>query len=158
MSRFSVSHITLFLYCNTNSRTQLKLMAFAGFLSTNLSRTWQLIRYSLDLCERMRLHEVQWYFDVEDTARLHVIVLLSPNVNSERLFAFSSPFNWTDIVEILRKARSENTIIPEPSCDESRDLSLVHPVSRAEQLLRDFFGCKGRTSLDDSITNGIIDL
>jgi hypothetical protein len=100
----------------------------------------------------------EWYVDVEDTARLHVIALLSPNVISERLFAFSAPFNWTGIVEILRKLRPENTKIPEPPLNEGMDFSVIHPASRAEQLLREFFGRKGWTTLEVSISNGISDL
>ena len=97
--------------------------------------------------------------DVRDTARLHVAALLDPAVQSERLFAFAGPFNWTDIINILKKFRPENKKIPMAPEGEGRDLSDVHKASkRAEQLIRSFFGVKGWISLEDSLAAGIVDL
>jgi len=100
----------------------------------------------------------QWYVNVRDTARLHVAALLDPQVESERLFGFAAPYNWTDVVDILHKLRPENTKIPKAPENEARDLSDIKPSKRAEQLIQSFFGVPGWTSLEDSIAEGIADM
>ncbi|KAJ9232871.1 hypothetical protein C8Q69DRAFT_489074 [Paecilomyces variotii] len=105
----------------------------------------------------MKLLPPQWFVDVEDTARLHVIALLDPDVKSERLFAFAAPQNWTDVIGILRKLRPQRKL-PDPPENEGRDLSDIRPSKRAEQLIRDFFGRPGWTSLEDSLAAGIKDI
>ncbi|EXJ79557.1 hypothetical protein A1O3_07836 [Capronia epimyces CBS 606.96] len=98
----------------------------------------------------------QWFVDVRDAARLHVVALLDPQVKSERLFAFSHEFNWTDVIGIFKKLRPENTQIPQAPENEGRDLTDVHDGSqRAEHLLQSFFGVTGWTSLEDSLRAGI---
>uniref|UniRef100_A0A1Y1MV40 Uncharacterized protein n=1 Tax=Photinus pyralis TaxID=7054 RepID=A0A1Y1MV40_PHOPY len=99
-------------------------------------------------------NEKEWFVDVQDTARLHVIALLDPEVRDERLFAFAGPHNWTDVIEVLRRRCPQSKLPPAPD-NEGRDLSDVKPAKRAEQLLRDFFGVPGWTSLEDSLANGI---
>lgn len=96
--------------------------------------------------------------NVRDSARLHVIALLDPNVQSERIFALAAPFNWTEIIGILRKLRPQNMLIPDPQENEGRDLSEIVPRQRAEQLLQEFFGRPGWTSLEETIATGIADL
>jgi hypothetical protein len=98
---------------------------------------------------------IEWFVDVEDDARIHVAALLDPTINLERIFAFASPQNWTDVIGILRKLRPDNKLIPDPPKDEGRDLTEVIPSRRAEELLRSFFGKEGWTSLEDSIAAGI---
>ncbi|EXJ77340.1 hypothetical protein A1O3_09566 [Capronia epimyces CBS 606.96] len=101
----------------------------------------------------------QWYIDVRDIARVHVAALLDPTVQSERLFAFAGPFNWNDIIRILKKLRPGNTNIPAAPENEGRDLSDVWKASkRAEELIRSFFGVKGWISLEESLEAGIVDL
>ncbi|KAL1885951.1 hypothetical protein Plec18167_001452 [Paecilomyces lecythidis] len=105
----------------------------------------------------VKLLPPQWFVDVEDTARLHVIALLDPAVKSERLFAFAAPMNWTDVIGILRKLRPYRQF-PNPPENEGRDLTDIKPSKRAEQLIRDFFGRPGWTSLEESLAKGIEDL
>ncbi|KAG8356354.1 hypothetical protein FVEN_g5691 [Fusarium venenatum] len=45
----------------------------------------------------------QHYINVEDEARLHVIVMAYPNVEFERLFAVAGPVSIGSIIDILRK-------------------------------------------------------
>lgn len=97
----------------------------------------------------------EWFVNVEDTARLHVVSLLSPAVKGERIFACASAFNWTDIINILRKLRPNNQLIPEPPVNEGRDLSDIVLSRRAEELLQEFFGQPGWISLERSIAEGI---
>lgn len=92
-------------------------------------------------------------------ARLHVIGLLDPDVSQERIFAFAGPFNWTDVIEVFRKLRPRLvSVIPEPPKDEGRDLCDVKGSKRAEQLLVDFFGRKGFSSMEECLAEGIIDV
>ena len=84
--------------------------------------------------------------------------IISNTVESERIFALAAPFNWADIIYILRKLRPENKQIPDPPDNEGRDLSEIVPRKRAEQLLQTNFGRPGWTSLQESIATGIEDL
>ncbi|KAJ5879023.1 hypothetical protein N7455_002488 [Penicillium solitum] len=97
----------------------------------------------------------QWYVDVTDAARLHIIALLSPSVNSERIFAFADTHNWTDVIKILRKLRMDNLLIPPEPENEARDLSDAVPSRRAKQLLKSYFNRSGWVSLEESIAEGI---
>lgn len=84
--------------------------------------------------------------------------LLDSNVNHQRIFAFAEPVNWTDVVSILRDARPDNKEIPDPPANEGKDLSQIGPRSKAEDLLKSFYGSPGWRSLRDSIVDGIADL
>ncbi|KAL6245680.1 hypothetical protein RBB50_007679 [Rhinocladiella similis] len=97
----------------------------------------------------------QWFIDVRDDARLHVAALLDPKVRSQRIFAFAEPFNFTDITALLRKLRPNNTKIPSPPENEGRDLTVLKPRDKAEQLLKDFFKVPGWITLEDSLAAGI---
>ncbi|KAJ5817358.1 NAD-dependent epimerase/dehydratase [Penicillium robsamsonii] len=97
----------------------------------------------------------QYFCDVIDIARLHAAALLDPNTVSQRLFGFATPVNLTDMITVIRKLRPDNTLIPDTPVDEGRDLSEVIPATEAEKILREFCGCEGWTSLEDSIAQGI---
>ncbi|PYH42259.1 aldehyde reductase II, partial [Aspergillus saccharolyticus JOP 1030-1] len=97
----------------------------------------------------------QWYVNVEDTAKLHVAALLSPFVTNERIFAFASEFNWTDVVRILRQLRPGNALIPDPPVNEGRDSSEIALSRRAKELLHDFYGQPGWIGLEETIAAGI---
>ncbi|KIV81050.1 hypothetical protein PV11_08503 [Exophiala sideris] len=103
----------------------------------------------------VKMFPAQWYVDVKDDARLHVAALLDPKVESERLFAYAGPFNWTDVVGILHKLRPDNEKIPKAPENEGRDVTDIKPSKRAEQVIKDFFGVPGWTSLEDSLAAGI---
>ncbi|PLB48132.1 NAD dependent epimerase/dehydratase [Aspergillus steynii IBT 23096] len=97
----------------------------------------------------------QWYVDVEDVARLCVIGLLDPKVQSERIFAFAEQKHWTDTVAVLRDLRPKNRSIPDAPTDIPRDNTTIHPRGRAESLLREFYGQDGFTPIRESISRGI---
>ncbi|KUL89450.1 hypothetical protein ZTR_04495 [Talaromyces verruculosus] len=103
----------------------------------------------------MDLVPPQYYVNVEDVARIHAIALLDPEVKSERLFAFASHFQWTEIVRLMRKYRPDNENIPNPPENEGHDLSVVPPAKRAEELLKEWFGQPGWVSLEQSIKDGL---
>lgn len=48
----------------------------------------------------------QYFVNVQDTARLHVIALIDPACNGERIFAFAAPFNVNDLLAVFRFAVS----------------------------------------------------
>lgn len=98
----------------------------------------------------MKFIPAQWFVNVQDTARLHVSALINPDVKDERIFGFSAPYNWNDILAILRKLKGDDPKWA-PIEDDSRDLSNPLPRSRAEELLKKDFGRSGWTGLEDSV-------
>ncbi|KAI1136072.1 NAD(P)-binding protein [Hypoxylon sp. FL0543] len=90
----------------------------------------------------------QYYVDVRDVAELHVAALVYPDVVGERIFAFASPFNWNDVLRILKRAypqRKFSEEIPGLGRYESKVTN-----ERAEELLKRLTG-HGWTSLEDSV-------
>ncbi|KAJ6516919.1 NAD-P-binding protein [Mycena vitilis] len=90
----------------------------------------------------------QWYINVVDAARLHVAALTDPLCNGKRYFGFAAPFNWNDILAILRKQNPGRTFI-EDIPDLGRDLSEV-PNQVAETLLKKHYQT-GFTSLEETV-------
>jgi nucleoside-diphosphate-sugar epimerase len=90
----------------------------------------------------------QWYVDVADDARLHVAALIDPSCNGQRIFAFAHPFNWSDVLDALRKVYPNKQFMDNIE-GEGRDLSEV-PNQDAEELLRKHYG-KGWTSLEETL-------
>ena len=97
----------------------------------------------------------QYFVDVRDTARLHVIALIDPACNGQRIFAFAAPFNWNDMLDAFRKLRPDK-IFPENREDMGRDLSEV-PNEYAEELLKKHYG-HGFISFQESIEANIATL
>ena len=96
----------------------------------------------------MHLGDIEYFIDVQDTARLHVAAAIHPDVVSERIFGFAEPQNGDAVLEILRKTYPSRTF--PGNFQAGRDLNQVVPRARAESLLRDM-GREGWTSLDDSV-------
>lgn len=95
------------------------------------------------------------FVDVEDVARLCVIGLLDGTATSERIFAFGEQCNWTDVVNILRELRPNNTKIPDPPVDQLKDRTDVLPRIRAKKLLREFYGQPDFCPVKESLAKGI---
>ena len=95
----------------------------------------------------------QYYINVQDNALVHVAALLSPDVNSERLFTFAKPFNWNDILAIYRKNWPNHKFIDDLP-DLGQDLSHV-ANQRAEELLKRFGQEKGWKSLEESVKDAV---
>ncbi|KAI0149963.1 NAD(P)-binding protein [Hypoxylon sp. NC0597] len=90
----------------------------------------------------------QYYIDVRDTAALHVAAAVYPDVGGERLFAFAAPFNWNDILQVLKKSYPKHKFseeIPGLGRYESKVAN-----ERAEELLKRLTG-HGWTSFEDSV-------
>lgn len=92
---------------------------------------------------------------VKDAAYLHIAALLHPDIKSERIFAMAAPFNWTEVVEIIRKIQPDNHKIPSPPADEGRCLHEFVEAGRGEKLLQGFCGQPGWTSLEDCLVAGL---
>lgn len=93
--------------------------------------------------------------DVIDDARLHVIAAaLDPSLQEERIFAFNVPFNWTDIIELVRELRPSNTTTAKASENEGRDLSKV-PNELGAELLRKWYGQDGYKPLKQSVAENL---
>jgi hypothetical protein len=100
----------------------------------------------------LEMIQPQWFVDVVDTARLHVAALLSKDVVNERLFAYAEPWNWNDILDILRKMFPEKQFAAD--MDLGRDRCKV-ANQRAEELLRTEFGQPGWVSLEESVRRNV---
>lgn len=97
----------------------------------------------------------QYYVNVQDTARLHVIALVNPSVKDERVFAFTGPFNFNDILGVLREQYPAERWDDVP--DQGQDLSTIEPIKRAEELLEEAYGfCF--TRLEQSVKDNVAGL
>jgi nucleoside-diphosphate-sugar epimerase len=91
---------------------------------------------------------IEFFVDVNDNALLHVAALIHPDVQNERLFAFSEPYNWNTVLAILRKLYPQRTF-PDDLPGLGKDLSHP-PKDRAESLLKTL-GAPGWKSLEQSL-------
>ncbi|GLA44533.1 hypothetical protein AnigIFM63309_003608 [Aspergillus niger] len=101
---------------------------------------------------------LEWFVNVEDTARLHIVALLAPEVKSERILACAKPTNWTEIIARLRELRPLSSSIPEPPRNEGEENSDITGSKRAEEYLKRFFNRCGWVTLEESLRDGIMDL
>lgn len=90
------------------------------------------------------------FVDVRDTARFHVAALANPAVKSERILAYAEPYNWSQILNILRKAYPARKW-PDNIPEEPEDLcTLTKAKARAIELLREL-GRKDFITLEESV-------
>lgn len=94
----------------------------------------------------------QYMVDVKDVGRLHVAALVEPDVQNERLFAFSQPYSYNEVMSVLRKLGPGRNI-PKNIDDESRDLSIIDTKRSIELLQR--MGRPGFTSMEESIKENV---
>jgi hypothetical protein len=149
-SDFPQSFMRVVMNVLTGDRTAIDVLGPSKF-STTLYLTFTLRGWTT-LANRQWL---EYFIDVQDTARLHVLALLDPKVQSSRLFPFAHALNWTDIIGILRKSQPDNDKIPDPPENEGRDLSFIKPRKRAEQLLQSFFGRPGWTPVEETFAASV---
>ncbi|KJZ74984.1 hypothetical protein HIM_05470 [Hirsutella minnesotensis 3608] len=91
-----------------------------------------------------------YHVDVQDTARLHVAAAILEDVKSERVFGMVDPFNWDQVLDILRKQNPDRKFHDNFTGGER--IINVLPKARAEQLLKDL-GRPGWTSLEECLAN-----
>lgn len=86
-----------------------------------------------------------------DDARLHLIAaVLDPTLKSQRIFATAWPFNFTQMIEILRELRPDAKNLASPPEDEGHDLSVL-PNEHGRRLLKQWYGQEDYKTLRDSI-------
>ena len=102
-----------------------------------------------ELSERMRTFPPQYNVDVRDVARVHVAALLEHDVKNERLFAFAEPYNYSRVVDILKKLDPSRQQYPLPVENEGHDLSTVDNARAVELLKRS--GRAGFIGLEESL-------
>ena len=89
--------------------------------------------------------------NVVDSARLHVVALLDPEVENERLFAFDEPYTWKKLVEVSRKLKPDVTFPTNlDKAGDGEDLSKVARRDRADALLKKHFG-SGFAGLEETL-------
>jgi nucleoside-diphosphate-sugar epimerase len=94
----------------------------------------------------------QYMVGVKDVGRLHVAALVEPDVQNERLLAFSEPYTYNEVMSMLRKLGPDRNI-PKDKDDESKDLSIIDTKRSIELLQR--MGRPGFTGMEESIKENI---
>jgi hypothetical protein len=51
------------------------------------------------------------YINVQNVALMHVAAVLDPEVSHRRIHAGAQPFNWNDILSIMRNLYQENEFV-----------------------------------------------
>ena len=90
----------------------------------------------------------QFVINVKDNARLHVAALSMEDVKGERLLALGEPFNYSRLVESLKKIDPSKSF-PPPVKGEGKNLGTVDMERSLELLKR--MGVENLTSLDESM-------
>nr|WPM83322.1 ProsC [Phaeosphaeria sp.] len=87
--------------------------------------------------------------DTIDDARIHVAAAIDGTVAGERIFVCDSPFNWTLVIQTLRKALPDAQL-PDPKPNELLDISTIDNALGAD-LLRKWWGQPGYKGLERTI-------
>lgn len=97
----------------------------------------------------------QQWVNVQDDAKLHIIALANPDVRFERIFPMAGPYAMNDIIDIMRKLYPKKEWKPEP--DVGRDIRIIEPRQRAEDLLKEAYG-SGWIGLEETVKANAADL
>ena len=93
----------------------------------------------------------QYFINVRDDAKLHVIALIDPACNGERILGFAEPFTLNRVLALLRK------LYPGRDFGEDKDMGEdICEVANAEveELLRKHYG-HGFTGFEETIKEGL---
>lgn len=91
----------------------------------------------------------QWQNDVENVAMVHFAALTMGDVEKERLVVFENPFNYNDLLRVMKKINPEEKY-PEPIKDLGEDISTVDNKRALELLQR--LGKERFRTFEESIT------
>lgn len=103
--------------------------------------------------EALELFGPQWMVDVRDDARVHVGALVDKGVVGRRVFAFARPFNWNDILEVVRKVRPDSEVMGDME-GLGRDGTTVDN-ELARELLGKWFGQQDWTPLEETVRQNL---
>ena len=90
----------------------------------------------------------EYFVDTQDVARLHLAGLIDPTVSSERIFAYTEPYTWNQVLGLFRKLYPDRKFV-EDIPDQGVDASTV-ANERTVEILK-HMGKDGLTSLEESI-------
>jgi hypothetical protein len=76
----------------------------------------------------------EYFVDTVDVALLHLAALVDPSANSERVFAYSEPYTWNQILSIFRSQDPNRKFVADLP-DQGTDISIV-ANARAKELLQ----------------------
>ncbi|USW55036.1 Putative NAD-dependent epimerase/dehydratase, NAD(P)-binding domain superfamily [Septoria linicola] len=97
----------------------------------------------------------QYMIDVVDDARLHVIAAaMDTSLSNERIFAFNVPFNFTGLVEIIKKHYPDAKDVAKIPEGEGHDLSQI-PNELGAELLKKWYGQDGYKPLEQSVLENL---
>lgn len=103
--------------------------------------------------ESMKHYSPQFWVNVQDTARLHLLALTQDDVNNERLFAWTAPYTYNTWLDMFRLISPEKEF-PENIENPDKDLTEID-TSRSVELLKRL-GRDGWTSLEESIREMLV--
>ena len=93
---------------------------------------------------------------MQDNARLHIAALTDSDIKNERIFAFTDPFTWNEILDVLRTLRP-NHKLPQYQSNNDKDMSKVLKKDRAEEILSKHYG-KKLALLEETLRDNIAHL
>ncbi|KAM3421239.1 hypothetical protein BST61_g1645 [Cercospora zeina] len=97
----------------------------------------------------------QYMIDVVDDARIHVIAAaLDSSLQNERIFAFNVNFNYTDIINVIKKHYPDAKDVAKAPENEGRDLSKV-PNELGAELLTKWYGQDGYKPFEQSVLENL---
>jgi nucleoside-diphosphate-sugar epimerase len=96
----------------------------------------------------------EYFIDVEDVARFHVIALIHPELSRQRIFACAATYNYNDILAIFRKNFPDRKFLVDwPGL--GKELTIVPPREKANALLKEFGRPGGFTPFEESILRNV---
>ncbi|KAI1868186.1 hypothetical protein JX265_007009 [Neoarthrinium moseri] len=94
----------------------------------------------------------QYMINVVDCARLHLIALIDGSLESQRILAFDTPFNWNVVLAQFREMFPEKQF-PD---DQPQGLDLSEVDNRlGAELLEKWYGQKSYTGLRESLKQNV---
>lgn len=91
--------------------------------------------------------------NVKDVALLHVAAILDPEVKNARLQAWAQPFNWNDVLAIMRKLYPQLEFMHD--LPNHPELSLSTDFSQPLALLNKWAHQHGWISLEETVSENM---
>lgn len=84
---------------------------------------------------------------------MHAAALLDPDVNSARLQAWNSPFNWRDVAAIIHRLYPDSRVITD--VEDSPRPTLTADTEEPLRLLKAWGGRDGFRSLEEAVKDTV---
>ncbi|KAH8903574.1 NAD(P)-binding protein [Coniochaeta sp. PMI_546] len=116
------------------------------------SASWLKLLYD-GKTERLANFPASYNIDVKDVALLHVAAVLDPDVKNARLQAWAEPFNWNDVLVIMRRLYPDHKFVDDlPGMSE---LSLTTDFTQQLSLLKKWGGQDGWRTLEQTVEDNL---